>query len=695
MKKMHLSPLTRLGLELFLASFLALYLELVLIRWLPAKVRVLAYFPNLILLGAFLGLGIGCLRAGRRSLLWLWPVGLLVLVGASLVGSQIAFTQDSVTEHLWLLYMDLPATARVFGDVRLPIVVAFVLTAMTFVPVGQIVAERLQAFGERGQSLQGYCWDIGGSLFGVIGFALLGFWGLFPVVWFMPFFLLAGLFFWSRKGLLALHVIAAVTICLAVHLSEKATLYSPYYAISYSQSTEGSGVSILTNGSLHQVAVDLSRDDQGKHPVDQRIRQGYEIPYRWLVHAPEKVLILGAGSGNDVAVAIHAGVKEIHAVEIDPVILDLGKSVHPNRPYSSDRAVVKTFAEDARSFLNHTTDTYDLIVFGTLDSMTRLSALSNVRLDNFVYTRECVEQARKKLKPNGGMVMYFMVATPFIHQRIESLLAQAFHEKPKVIRGDYRLFNTLFMAGPAFSSHSEVASTAAEAIPTGRTLPSDDWPYLYLAEKGISGFYLFLMGSFVLLSLIFIMAASSDMKISLLKGNGVDVQMFLFGLAFLLLETRYVTQMNLVWGATWITSAVVFGSILFTILLSTLFARIHQISLKVSGVLLILSLIGTYALPAGFLVHQSGVTKLLLSLIWVGIPIFFAATCFAVLFKSRPRADLAFGWNLLGAVTGGLAEFCAMLIGFRMLLLVATLVYVVALLLPDSARVRATSQAKA
>ena len=44
----------RLALELVAASFVVLFQELTLIRWLPGQIRVLAYFPNLILLSAFL-----------------------------------------------------------------------------------------------------------------------------------------------------------------------------------------------------------------------------------------------------------------------------------------------------------------------------------------------------------------------------------------------------------------------------------------------------------------------------------------------------------------------------------------------------------------------------------------------------------------------------------------------------------------
>ena len=49
----------RAGAQLLAVSFVVLFQELALIRWLPVQVRVVAYFPNLILIGAFLGLGLG------------------------------------------------------------------------------------------------------------------------------------------------------------------------------------------------------------------------------------------------------------------------------------------------------------------------------------------------------------------------------------------------------------------------------------------------------------------------------------------------------------------------------------------------------------------------------------------------------------------------------------------------------------
>ena len=134
----------RSSLLLLLCSFTVLFQELALIRWLPGTVRVLAYFPNLILIAAFLGLGIGCLRSGKRSLLWLWPVSLAVLLGTAALLSRIAFTQNSESEHLWLLYGDLGRDALVVHDVRSPILGLFLLATLTFVAPGQIEPSRSQ-----------------------------------------------------------------------------------------------------------------------------------------------------------------------------------------------------------------------------------------------------------------------------------------------------------------------------------------------------------------------------------------------------------------------------------------------------------------------------------------------------------------------------------------------------------------------
>src|SRR5207244_9923605 len=88
--------------------------------------------------------------------------------------------------------------------------------------------------------------------------------------------------------------------------------------------------------------------------------------------------------------------------------------------------------DDARSFFKRTTDKYDVIVFGLLDSHTLSSSYSNVRLDNYVYTVESLEEARSLLKPDGVIVLLFEVsaADDFIGARIQRMLTDVAGHQP-------------------------------------------------------------------------------------------------------------------------------------------------------------------------------------------------------------------------------------------------------------------------
>lgn len=672
------------ALQLLAASFTVLFQELAIIRWLPSQVRVVAYFPNLILLSAFLGLGIGCLRARRRALAWLWPASLLLLAGAAAALGRVAWSENSASEHLWLLYYDLPRGAPLVQGVRLPILACFALSALTFVPLGQIVAERLNVFRAREAPLWGYSWDIVGSLCGVVAFTALSFFGAGPAAWFSVVAVAGAVFFRESARRLALYAAASAGLVAVIAAADKAEVYSPYYALStHSEPGPGRGFGVLTNGSLHQFAFSVVDTDPLSFPGEAIARAGYRLPYELLGRPPGRVLVVGAGTGNDVATLLAMGAEHVDAVEIDPEILRLGRERHPNRPYASPR--VRLVNADARSYLNATRESYDLIVFGTLDSMTRLSALSNVRLDNFMYTRECLEAARRRLTPRGGLVLYFMVPASYIDARLHALLVETFDQAPYSIVDHYRLFNRALMAGPAFDhmqgeARREAAANVRRSLLARVEVPSDDWPYLYLSSRGISGFYLGMIAAILTLSVLAVALVSPHVRSGLRTGRAVDWEMLLFGLAFLLLETKAVTDMSLLWGATWLTNSVVFGAILLTILAATLCVQHRLLPWPVATVGLVAALVAVYAVPVRLLLSMGVAERLGFSLVYVGAPIFFAASTFALLFETRERADEAFGWNVIGAVAGGLIEFSSMAVGLRALALLALLAYLLAML---------------
>ncbi len=78
-----------------LATFGILALELAIIRWSTTQIRIFAYFNNIVLIGAFLGMGIGVALGKRFS-------GLvhLTLPSLFLVGIPFAFSQKFGLVHL-------------------------------------------------------------------------------------------------------------------------------------------------------------------------------------------------------------------------------------------------------------------------------------------------------------------------------------------------------------------------------------------------------------------------------------------------------------------------------------------------------------------------------------------------------------------------------------------------------------------
>ena len=57
----------------------------------------------------------------------------------------------------------------------------------------------------------------------------------------------------------------------------------------------------------------------------------------------------------------------------------------------------------------------------------------------------------------------------------------------------------------------------------------------------------------------------------------------------------------------------------------------------------------------------------------------FAGVIFARSFRDATNPDMAFGSNIAGSVVGGLSEFFSMLLGFRYLLLLAIIFYLLSI----------------
>ena len=199
---------------------------------------------------------------------------------------------------------------------------------------GQYVGERLDRFRRDSSSLWGYSLDLLGSLLGVIAFTVVSFIGAWPATWFAGIGLFGLVVIASKKRLWAYYGVAMIAIVVAVQATEPATDYSPYYALATVPTSVEPGFAVIANGSLHQRALNMVQPPSGHDGAYAMTRVGYHLPVREMKGPKDRALVLGAGTGNDVAMLLDEAFSEVHAVEIDPVILQMGLD-HPNRPYES------------------------------------------------------------------------------------------------------------------------------------------------------------------------------------------------------------------------------------------------------------------------------------------------------------------------------------------------------------------------
>jgi hypothetical protein len=644
------------------AAALILFLELALIRFIAAYVHVFGFYVNFVVIAAFLGMGTGMLRQRDVAQLVKWAgPSLLVLTGfvALLTVAPVSATATP-GEFLW------GATDMVKTGFHIPLTAAvvglFALTSVAFVPLGAILGSAMAEL----PALRAYGADLFGSLLGVAAFALMSKATTSPTTWFAIAFTVLVVLTWNRRP--TAYVVAACCSLslLLVHKTRESDseYWSPYYRITVQTTNLPGAYVIMVNGVLHQVMINFDRAGESK--VVQEIREGYERPYA-LLKSIDTALVVGAGTGNDVATLLRLGAKHIDAVEIDPTIAAIGRSSHPHHPYSDPR--VHLIVADARAFLRHPPRTYDVITFGTLDSHALLAGVSSVRLDNYVYTRESFAAAKAALKPTGSVVMYHLSGMTFIAARLYQNLGSVFGALPRVFDDHRALFNYTFIAG--------AGSVGADPIPRNSPLvqdvepATDSWPFPYLARRQIPGHYIAALSAVVILGVLFVGVAAGRTALA-----APHWPLFLCGAGFLLLETKGITSLSLLFGSTWVVNTAVIAAILTVALIGTiLVARGVSPSPAASLAILVALLLASVVFPPSALAGLAPGARWIAAAAYVGLPVLFASVIFSRLYVGEPNPTSALAYNILGAVAGGVLEYSSMLLGLPALNVIVVIAY--------------------
>jgi SAM-dependent methyltransferase len=650
-------------LRLVVASALMLFVQLALIRWAGANLVHLSYFSNLILLASFLGIGLGFLRARKpRDLGRYAPVAVLALV--AFIFFFPARIEGSSSELIFFTEVE-PTGLPTW--ITLPMVFLVVTFAMTL--LGEITGRAFLAF----TALDAYRWDIVGSLSGTLAFTLVAF--LRSPSWIWPSVLLIALVLLYGRALPLASWLAAVGIIvlLAIESLTPGVSWSPYYKVTTQDFTDTSPApytAIQVNGIPHQNVLDAE--------ARLELEPLYGRPYERAVDNPlRNVLVIGAGTGTDVALALSRGAQHVDAVEIDPRIQQIGIEKNPNQPYADPR--VTTYIDDGRAFLSRTDGEYDLILFALPDSLTLVSGASQLRLESYLFTRESIQEAYDHLSPDGVFAMYNYYREDWLINRLAGTVDEVFGHAPCIDR--FTAVQSLAVIAVGKSPDNAVCASTWERAAianAGEEIPApsaDDRPFLYLKDASIPQLYLILIGLILAVSLVAIRVVGGPLR--QMRGYG---DLFLMGMAFLLLETRSITTFALLFGTTWLVNALVFAGVLLAVLLAIEVTR--RVTLPKPLILagLFASLAVVWIVPNAWLLTLPVPARLALAVALAFAPIFCANLYFTSRFKEAANPTAAFAANLFGAMIGGCLEYLSLLTGYRFLIVVAALIYLAAVL---------------
>jgi SAM-dependent methyltransferase len=706
-------PLARIAL----VSCLILFLEMLLIRWLGTEVRVFAYLQNGVLVASFLGLGLGARNAREEARLLPAVAALAAVaafirdplgwgVGEALTQGLIALEDAGVWYSMWQqrgVEWLRTLKAGMVGYALMASLGLLFAAAYVFYPLGQWMGRWIDAHEK---PIAAYTANIAGSLAGIALFDLLTVLRTPPWAWLAAAG--AGLFVLalrapSSDGRAAR--VAAAVLALAVPLlgvaREGGTTWSPYQKLSlkplllrHPKTGEavacGERIEVNNVGFMTLVDLDPARMAAAPdlYPQDRIRTSHYVLPWE-VVGRRGRVLILGAGAGNDVAAALRAGATDVHAVEIDPALVDLGRARHPEKPYASERVLVTI--DDARAVMRRDGERYDLVWLGPLDAHTSPSAYTNIRLDHFVYTRESIADLKALLAPDGVVVLFFGAqGRRWIERRLAQLLEEAFGAAPLALSASAGSLclgwgGVMLLAGAPGVVDELRRRVESDAALAGRVVrgaeeapvevTTDNWPYLYLESPSLPVYHLLVAG--VCLALAFLL------RRRLFKtGEEPHLAMVLMGAGFMLLEVSAVSRASLLFGTTWTVNAYVVGAIMAMILLANAVAsRVRVAALGWPAAGLLASLVALAFVPAAAFAGLPGVLRVALGGAFLSLPVFFSGLVFVTLWAGAERKDLALGSNLFGSLLGGLLGMLSMLLGFQALTLLTLAIYLGVLML--------------
>lgn len=682
--------------RLFWISFVLLFAEILCIRWLGCELIIVRIFPNLIVMAALVSTSTGLIAQatekanGTAKKSWMDNEYALTVAPCILLASAIF----SVPLKLNALSVRFESAGA--GTIALAVVAIFAVIGcvyLLFRRIGYLLGKEFEPH----PPLQAYSVNLLGSIAGTLVIGVMSWFSLPPWV---ALLVLTGsiLMLADTKKVKAIALGVAVCFAALAFVQYKNVYWSPYSKLTVdmvdtersSVVGEGSFVLYSNNAYFHSgmkvLPMDKEAEFLAKKPTTEQDKlilhyyRHYKTPFE-IAPRLDDVLVLGAGSGNDVAYGLMHGVGRIDGVEIDPIISTFGKTIHPNKPWTDPRAQVHT--QDARTYLRYSDRKYDLVLFADLDPGATINTSSFLRVDNFVYTVESMRSALRMLKPNGLVALAFATGpNSIVTDRLYKTIETASGAKPLTFV-DEQWDAVVFFFGPGAKNLDPQKTLAMEPglklwPPDGKNVDTraclDDWPFLYtnFHVEGMILYFSVLLVAVVVPALLTILKTPQSSSIS----PGEWGNMFFLGQAFMLVETKSITQLSLLFGATWLVSSVVILTILILAWLANLVVmKLPRAPLPVlyGGLTICLLADFFFRVPETTTLHPVALGAL--AALFACCPILFGSMTFSRCFKDTSRPLELLSANLLGVAFGGLTENLCLWFGLKGLPIVGMVLY--------------------
>jgi hypothetical protein len=155
----------------------------------------------------------------------------------------------------------------------------------------------------------------------------------------------------------------------------------------------------------------ITRFDGRLEPLAYLDRQTAALAFH--LRPKPRTLVLGAGGGSDVLLALRFDAPVIDAVELDPALV--GLLAGPFAAFSGDlfrHPRVRVHVAEARHFASRSGDFYDIVQISLLDSFASAAGGTHALAEGALYTVEALGQYLDRLAPGGFVAITRWLNTP-------------------------------------------------------------------------------------------------------------------------------------------------------------------------------------------------------------------------------------------------------------------------------------------